>query len=242
LYYVVYCFVSDREDYWAPLQQEVSSKYADTLIWAVTIGYAVPTMVLFMEHSDPSTLQNIESFWQISPCFVPFLCSLLAMVHGFVRPRTAADQKQARQQTSPKASQDIKSLKHLYFVTGIMGLLFHWYCITKVTLDPELTITSVFWPDFATQDKTLGEGVKFMLLIDVWTFEVATYIWSCQAVWDLERLGRSNIDVTTAAALIALATVVVGPGATLCVVWSWREDKLATTATTAKSAAAHHEL
>ncbi|KPI39849.1 uncharacterized protein AB675_3255 [Cyphellophora attinorum] len=238
LYYVAYCFVSDRKNYWVPLHREVPVKYSDTLIWAVTVGYTVPTMVLFMDHPDPFTLQNIESFWQISPCLVPPLCSLLASFHGFIKPTTAEDSKQEQKQKSPKPSQNMNSLKHLYLVTGVMGVLFHWYCITKVVFDPELTLSSVFWPDFTTQDKTLGEGVKFMLLIDVWTFEVATYIWSCQAVWELKRIGHTDADATRAAALIALATVVVGPGATLCAVWSWREEKLATT----KSAAAHREL
>ncbi|KAK5674431.1 hypothetical protein LTS10_012819 [Elasticomyces elasticus] len=203
LYYATYSFVSESESYlWAP-SREVPIQYADSMIWAVVMGYTIPTFVLFLPWNHPFTLQNIESFWQISPLLVPLFCTILAFFHP--------------------------SQRRLYIIAGVGGALFHIYCVGRVIHDPELTLSSVFWPNFSTQEKTLGEGVKFMFLIDLWALELATYIWSCQAVWDLERVARTDADIPKAMAVIAVGTVVLGPGAAVCAVWYWRETRLAQT-------------
>lgn len=222
LYYAVYSFVSESETYWWPLTRQVPIRYADSMIWAVLIGYALPTVVLFVPWDDPFTLQNVESFWQISPMLVPFLCTTIAFFHPSQRTTAAQQPRQMNE-----AFVDLNPLKRLYLIIGILGLLFHVYCVIKVIYDPELALSSVFWPDFATQEKTLGEGVRFMFLIDLWALEIATYVWSCQAVWDLKRVGRTSANIPKAAALIAVGTVFLGPGATLSAVWYWRETKLA---------------
>ena len=222
LYYAVYSFVSEPETYWWPLNREVPIQYAESMTWAVMIGYSLPTVLLFIPWDDPLTLQNVESFWQISPMLVPLLCTTFASFHPSRR-RKAAQQSRQMNETFP----DLNSLKRLYLIVGILGLLFHVCCVVKVIHDTELTLSSVFWPDFATQEKTLGEGVKFMFLVDLWALEMATFVWSCQAVWDLKRIGRTNANIPKAVALVAAGTVFLGPGATLSAVWYWREDKLA---------------
>lgn len=224
LYYAAYSFVSEPESYWWPLSREVPIQYADSMTWAVMIGYTLPTIVLFIPWEDPFTLQNIESCWQLSPMLVPLLCTIFAYFH---HSQTSKATQQLRK--TNEISPDLEPLKRLYVITGILGVLFHVYCVVRVYYDPELTLSAVFWPDFVSQEKTLGEGVKFMFLIDVWALEVATYVWSCQAVWDLKRVSRSNADIPKAAVLIAVSTVVLGPGATLCAVWYWRETRLAQT-------------
>ncbi|KAK4956217.1 hypothetical protein LTR10_005738 [Elasticomyces elasticus] len=224
LYYATYSFVSESESYWWALNREVPIQYADTMIWAVVVGYTIPTIVLFLPWNDPFILQNIESFWQISPLLVPLLCTVLAFFHPSQRAGAVQQPRKAN-----GSCQDLDSLKRLYIIAGVGGALFHMYCVGKVIHDPELTLPSVFWPDFSTQEKTLGEGVKFMFLIDVWALELATYIWSCQAVWDLKRVARTDADIPKAMALIAAGTVILGPGAAICAVWYWRETRLAQT-------------
>ncbi|OBT77601.1 hypothetical protein VF21_04577 [Pseudogymnoascus sp. 05NY08] len=215
---------SAPESYWWPLSREVPIQYADSMIWAVMIGYTLPTIILFIPWQDPFTLQNIEACWQLSPMLVPLLCIIFAYFHPSQRSKDAQQSRKAN-----RISPDIEPLKRLYVTTGILGVLFHIYFVARAFYDPELTLSGVFWPDFVTQDKTLGEGVKLMFLVDVWALEVATYVWSCQALWDLKRVGRSNADIPKAVVLIAVSTVVLGPGATLCAVWYWRETRLAQT-------------
>ncbi|KAK3652918.1 hypothetical protein LTR56_004866 [Elasticomyces elasticus] len=224
LYYATYSLVSESESYWWPLTREVPIQYADSITWAVILGYTIPTIVLFVPWNDLFTLQNVESFWQISPMLVPLLCTILAFFHPSQRNGAA------QQPCTAKGSfHDLYSLKRLYNIAGVGGALFHIYCVGKVIHDPELTLSSIFWPDCSTQEKTLGEGVKFMFLIDLWALELATYIWSCQAVWDLKRVARTDAGIPRAMALIAVGTVILGPGAAICAVWYWRETRLAQT-------------
>ncbi|KAL3477381.1 hypothetical protein BJX99DRAFT_257408 [Aspergillus californicus] len=220
VYYAIYSLISAPESYWWPVSREVPIQYANSMSWAVAIGYTIPTIVLFLPWSDPFTLQNVESFWQISPMLVPFFCSIFAWFHP--SQRIKSETASISQKTS-ESRPHIAPLKRLYIIIGILGALFHISCIVTVLLSPTLTLSSVFWPDYTTQQKTLGEGVKFMFLIDVWALEVATYIWSCQAVWDLNRVGRTSVNVVKAAGVIAGTTVALGPGATICGVWWWRE-------------------
>ncbi|KAK0755678.1 hypothetical protein N5P37_011769 [Trichoderma harzianum] len=222
LYYAVYTFVSAPESYWWPLYREVPLKYAQSLLWAVLVGFGLPTVALFVRWEDPFTLQNVNAIWQLSPVYVPLLCTTLAYLDPY--PKTRPNQwSQEQLGIMP----DIRHLKRLYLITGIIGLIFHVSCFVKVILDPILTLFSVFLPDFAPGQRSLGEAVKYMFLIDIWAMDVATYIWTCQAVWDLKRVGRTDANVLKAVALIAAGNVILGPGATLCAVWYWREDQLA---------------
>jgi hypothetical protein len=223
IFYAVYTYVSEPETYWWPLNREVPIQSAISLIWAVMIGYTLPTILMFLPWKDLNTVQNFESLWQLSPMFVPLLCntfgSLYARKHNIVQvPRQA-------KQTFP----DLPHLKKLYVITGALGLVLHFYCLTKILSSPDLSLASVFWPDFTPQPKALGEGLRSLFLADFWGFEVATYGWLCMAVWDLKRMGRINMDVGKASVFIALGSLIIGPGATMSAVWYWRESALAKT-------------
>lgn len=223
IYYAAYTFVSEPETYWWPLNREVPVQFAASLIWAVVIGYVLPTVLMFVPWKDPYTLQNFEALWQVSPMLVPLMCSGLAYVYK-KRNNIVFEPRKA------KASfPDVAHLKTLYLVTGSLGLMLHVYCLTKILASPNLSMASVFWPDFSAQPKALGEGLRTIFLADFWGFHVATYAWLCMAAWDLKRMGRTAVDVGKSSALIALSSIVVGPGATMSAVWYWRESALAET-------------
>ncbi|KAF2020082.1 FAD-binding domain-containing protein [Aaosphaeria arxii CBS 175.79] len=223
IYYAIYTYVSEPETYWWPLNREVRVQYAKSLTWAVMIGYTLPTFLMFSPWKDPNTLQVFEALWQISPMLVPLLGNVLGLAFAKcynLKPR------------SPKAKEafaDVTHLKNLYLITGTLGFVLHVFCITKILSSPDSSLKSVFWPDFAATPKGLGEGLSSIFLADFWGFFIATYVWLCMAVWDLKRVGRTVVSVGKASTLIALGFLVVGPGATMSAVWSWREDLLATT-------------
>jgi hypothetical protein len=223
IYYAVYTYISEQETYWWPLNREVPTQSAVSLIWANMIGYTFPTILMFSPWSDPYSVQNFEALWQFSPMLVPLLCNIFG---GFY------SRNNNHGQTPRKAKQafpDLPHLKKLYVVSGLLGLSLHVYCIAKIVTSSDLSLTSVFWPDFTAQPKTLGEGLRALFLADFWGFEAATYGWLCMAVWDVKRVGRTRVDIRKASALIAVASLIVGPGAAMSAVWYWREGALAMT-------------
>ncbi|KAH8703854.1 FAD-binding domain-containing protein [Talaromyces proteolyticus] len=223
IYYAIYTLISEPETYWWPLNREVRPEFATSLTWAVNIGYTLPTVLMFIPWGDPDVLQNFEALWQVSPMLVPTFCIIL----GYYYKKTHSIPKTAR--TAKQTFPDLPHLKKLYIVTGVLGLLLHVYSVAKIVLSPNLTLASVFWPDFRGQAKPLGEGLRALFLTDFWGFYIATYGWLCMAVWDLKRVGRTTVNVWKASALIALGNFIIGPGATMSAVWYWRESALAKT-------------
>lgn len=223
IYYAVYTFISEPETYWWPLNREVRIQFADSLLWANLIGYIIPTTLMFVPWKDPFTIQNVEAFWQISPMLVPLICSTLG--HFYAKRNNLKQTQRKAKQTFP----DLAPLKRLYMITGTLGLLLHVYCLGKIASSSKITFKSVFWPDFSTQAKPFGEGLRQVFLADFWGFYAATYGWLCMAIWDLKRMGRTRVNIRKVSALIALSSFVIGPGATMSVVWYWREITLSKT-------------
>ncbi|EXJ84881.1 hypothetical protein A1O3_05556 [Capronia epimyces CBS 606.96] len=223
IYYAAYTYVSEPETYWWPLNREVPIQYASSLIWAVMIGYTLPTILMFLPWKSPYAIQNAETLWQPAPMFVPIICSILGYL--YVKRHNLVHVQRKAKETFP----DMPHLKRLYVVSGVLGVALHVYSLAKIVSSPSMSLTSVFWPDFTAQPKPLGEGLRSLFLADFWGFYVATYVWLCMATWDLRRMGRTNVDIGQASALIALASFVIGPSATMSAVWYWRESALAKT-------------
>ncbi|KAH8896928.1 FAD-binding domain-containing protein [Thozetella sp. PMI_491] len=223
IYYAAYTYISEPETYWWPLNREVKIQFASSLMWSVMIGYTLPTILMFFPWKDPYVIQNFEALWQVSPMLVPLICSTLASIYMRRNRQTRVPPK-AKVQFS-----DLAYLKNLYVVTGVLGLFLHMYCIIKIVSSSQMSLTSVFYPDFTAQAKSFGEGLRSLFLADFWGFYAATYGWLCMAVWDLKRMGRTAVSVGQASALIALSSIIVGPGATMSAVWYWRENALAKT-------------
>jgi hypothetical protein len=223
IYYAAYTFVSDPETYWWPLNREVPIQYARSLIWAIMIGYTLPTILMFWPWESPYAIQNFESLWQPCPVFVPIICSSLG--YYYVKKNKLVPVSRTAKESFP----DLPHLKLIYVITGALGFMLHSYTIIKILSSSELSLKSVFWPDFAAQPKDFGEGLRALFLVDFWGFHVASYAWLCMGVWDLKRMGRSAVDMGKASALIALSSFIIGPGATMSAVWYWRENALART-------------
>ncbi|KIX00082.1 uncharacterized protein Z518_10219 [Rhinocladiella mackenziei CBS 650.93] len=175
IYYAAYTYVSKPETYWWPLNREVPIQFANSLMRAVMIGFTLPTILIFIPWKDPYTIQAFESLWQPSPMFVPFICSVLGYVYV---------KRHNLKQVSGKAADpfpDVPILQNLYIVSGILSVLLHIYSLAKIVSSPNLSLMSVFWPDFTAQPKAFGEGLRALFLADFWGFYAAMYGWLCMA-------------------------------------------------------------
>jgi hypothetical protein len=223
IYYAIYTYISEGETYWWPLNREVPVQYASSMIWATSFGYVLPTILMFLPWANPNTVQNLESLWQISPMLVPLICWVLGSFY------VKRHNLKRISRTAKEVFPDMPHLKRLYLFTAALGLVFHFYVLGSILISNELSLKSVFWPNFSKSSKTFGEGLRSLFMADFWGFYVATYGWLCMAVWDLKRMGRVQVNVREASAIIALGHIIIGPGATISLVWYWREIILAKT-------------
>lgn len=226
LYYAVYTWISDTEAYWWPLNRIVPKQYARVLLPATLIGYALPLLLMLVPWSDPATLQNFEALWQPSPAFVPVLTTILGAIWNWQYPQTSEEQLTP---LASKPTPDVKDLKLTYMITGVLSAVIHCGLMLRLFFsdDATLSIASVFVPDFSPTPKALGEGFRNLFLADLWGFYIGSYLWCVGAVWDLKRVGRTNVDVFRAALLILAANLIIGPGAAMAVTWYWRETVMA---------------
>lgn len=232
LYYSAYTFISDAEPYWWPLSREVPIHHAKALLPAILIGYAVPTVLMFTPWKSPTTIQNFAALWQVSPMLVP----MLTVIFGMIYTRLNVQKGTPKPREADEEFADVPYLKRVYVVVFVLGSMLHVGVISQIwwSADPELTMASVFSPDFSATAKSLGEGLRALFMADFWAFWIASYVWCASSVWDLKRVGRTNAHVGKASALIFLANFVVGPGAAMAGTWYWRESAMARTSISKK--------
>lgn len=223
LYYAVYTWTSRAKFYWWPLNRMVPIYYAKSILPATLIGYVLPTILMFYQWSSPAAAQWAEVFWQPSPLYVPILTLIFGTVLSWLK--LAEDDKNLSAKKEPA---DIIPLKIVYVVTGMLGFVLHWAVIFHVLVSRNISLGSVFVSEFANGPKALGHGVHNIFLADFWGFFLASYIWCVSSVWDLKRVGRTNLDVFKAALMIFGAQFALGPGASMSAVWYWREESMAT--------------
>ncbi|KAH6977419.1 hypothetical protein BKA56DRAFT_674234 [Ilyonectria sp. MPI-CAGE-AT-0026] len=226
IYYAVYTWISDVESYWSPLKRFVPIEYAKTLLAANFLGYILPTILMFIPWSNPYTIQNFEALWQVSPMLVPLFAMIFGTIYAWQNPKPSEEKLTPPSKGEPF---DLVSLKLIYVVTGACGVFLHWGIMIKLltSIDPGLTFGSVFLPDWSATAKPLGEGIKNLFLADFWGYYLASYVWCASAVWDLNRVGQTDVDITTASVAILAGHFIIGPGAAMSAVWYYREDAMA---------------
>lgn len=224
LYYAVYTWISDAEHYWWPLQRAVPIHQAKGLLSSSVIGYVLPTIFMFIPWKHDRTAQYWETFWQPSPLFVPILTNVFGAVYLWQNPAKPADKLTPLAKDEPA---DVKYLKQVYLFMGVMGLLLHWFVAVSIFNDNQLSLAGVFIPDITSSPMPLYQAFHNIFLFDYWGFFAASYVWCVGAVWDLNRVGRTSVNTVNSALIIAAANLVLGPGAAVCAVWYWREERMA---------------
>ncbi len=63
--------------------------------------------------------------------------------------------------------------------------------------------------------------------VDFWIISAASLVWAYLAVWDLKRIGKTDVSLIQTTAAILLGSIVVGPAAAVTGVWYWREHIMA---------------
>ncbi|KAF5005580.1 hypothetical protein FDECE_7987 [Fusarium decemcellulare] len=220
-YCIVYTCMSNVESHWWPLRRPVPVRFAKAVLLASLLGYALPTVLTFVPWGDLGQAQSLASAWQLSPMLAPFLTWSFGSILG--------SEAGARQSKHGQPVADVPSLRQLYVIIGCLGCILHWYTIVQIALAPEpwQVLKSFCSPNFSTVHIKFEASLAGFFCADLWGYCLTSYIWCVSTIWDLKRVGRTQVGALRAAVAIMIAYIFLGPGAAVAGVWSFREDAMA---------------
>lgn len=182
------------------------------------LGYLLPTILMFIPFRDLGTTQNLIAFWQPSPIYVNVLLILFASIYSRLYPRIRSNSK-----AHAAAQNDMKDLTYIYYSAFFVGAMVHFIVAATIILSPNLSFSQVFLPS-NLHHWIFSESMRSDIwLPDFWIFTLACLHWCIFSIWDLWRVGRTNVNIYKALMLFMLSSVIVGPGAAVAGCWYWRE-------------------
>lgn len=233
LYYASSTYVSSGMIYFSPSSRTLPESTARALLPAMILGFAVPTIMLFFPLADAlNTRQIFIAMWQPAPIYVVILTQIFSHVIKSIGSGTPAKTDSAAVESkSNDSNRDIPYLQTLYTVVGGVSACFHVALLLSWAALGTNFITRAFIPSAAfAQVATIADGVFIFFQNDFLLVAAATLLWCLASVWDLYRLGVSNVSWQVTLASLILGSVAIGPGATVAAVWYWREGVMSRTA------------
>ncbi|OQV04581.1 hypothetical protein CLAIMM_09441 [Cladophialophora immunda] len=227
IYYLAYLYDTSSNQYWTK-PRRVPLPYAKALLPAVVIGYLIPTILMFLPYSAPDlwTTQAMVAFWQPSPWYVDGLLWLLPKFYPGGASTTHARAKQEK----ASGHDDIGYLNTVYMVSFAVAALSHVAVMSTCLLssNPQHSFQHMFLPPSADGvHASLVQGIHGIFQADYWIIFAASVAWAYLAIWDLKRAGlKRDVGLGAALAAMVLGCVVLGPAATVTLVWWWREGVL----------------
>ncbi|MBV35867.1 MAG: hypothetical protein CMP47_10535 [Rickettsiales bacterium] len=222
LYYLAYLRDSRGSKYWSAESRQVPLAYAKALLPALVIGYLVPTILMFFPYSEKNywTTQGMVALWQPSPWFVN---AILWACSSFY----ASSGSEAEDTVAPLV--DVKYLGSIYSVALIVSAISHVATMSVCLFSGDLqhSFSHVFVPGSLTNDTPLFDALRMIFQVDFWIISAASLVWAYLAVWDLKRIGKTDVSLIQTTAAILLGSIVVGPAAAVTGVWYWREHIMA---------------
>ncbi|KAI0595389.1 hypothetical protein F4775DRAFT_374121 [Biscogniauxia sp. FL1348] len=235
LYYASHVHASRSAGYHAS-GRAVPAGYARALLPASAAGYLAPTIAMYLPWGSVEVTQRLIALWQPAPAFI----NVLLLVGLAVLSSSPHEDKTA----------DVKHLKRVYLFAGAVAAAAHVgvvaLCLFPAPLSFAMTtaaadggsslpsLRSVFVPDRTTWDASTAAGLHYIFQIDEWGLYTSSLLWCWISVGDVLRLmpqkggrgGSRVVQLAKAAVAIVGLAIVIGPGAAMAAVWSWREDKL----------------
>ena len=124
---------------------------------------------------------------------------------------------------------DVKYLGSIYSVAFIVSAMAHVATMSVCLFsgDPQHSFGHVFVPGILTNDTSLSDALRMIFQVDFWIISAASLVWAYLAVWDMKRIGKTDVSLVQTAAAILISSIVVGPAAAVTGVWYWREHVMA---------------
>lgn len=188
---------------------------------AAILGYIIPSMLLFFPYSNADIRQVIIAFWQPAPVLVPILTRIFSYLSKIQAGNSNNDASKEINET------DLPHLNAVYKATGIIAACFHIFTVIGCMVSDDLSLTDVLLrKNSFSPVSDLADGVFAFFQNDCLMTAVAVFLCCMTAVWDLYRVGLSNVTLLGGIGAVVIGFGLVGPGATAAAVWYWREHLL----------------
>ncbi|KAH8690634.1 hypothetical protein BGW36DRAFT_411451 [Talaromyces proteolyticus] len=220
IYFLASAFSSRHAVYFSPTSRRLSTSDAAVILPAVIVGYIVPTLLSFFPIREAYSRQLIIAIWQPAPIFVVIL------THIFSRLSKIAACLQNSEKCIPQnINGDIRHLDLIYQVTGIISACFHIALVLGcVVSGNNISLVQMLLPrsSFAPV-ANLADGLFIFFQNDYLMAAAAIFLWCWLSIWDLYRVGLSNVSWKRGLVALVAGFALIGPGATFATVWYWRE-------------------
>ncbi|KAJ9620426.1 hypothetical protein H2204_012273 [Knufia peltigerae] len=222
LWFLAYLWDSRSSDYFSPESRKVTLAYAKSLLPALGIGYLIPTILMFLPYSqeDYWTTQFMIALWQPSPWFVNAIRWVLSKFYAKEQPGGVEDENGSEDHPA-----DLDYLGTIYRMTFVVSAVTHiaTMAICFFSTRPEYSFRQVFIPGEITTDTSLSEALRMIFQVDFWIIFSAALVWALFAVWELKRVGLTDVGLLNNAVTMVVQAIIFGPAATTARFWSWRE-------------------
>lgn len=228
IYFAISLFHSSSIAYFTPSSRRVPVSIAQALLPALVIGFVIPTMMMFFPlHNTLNTRQIFIALWQPAPLYVAVLTEVIS--RGLKRVGCSKPVKSASH-VDKSVNEDLPHLRTVYATVSGISACFHIALVLSWVVSGSSFITSALIPwDSFGQVSNLADGVFVFFQNDFLLVATATMLWCLTSIWDMYRMGISNVSWRVGLVGLVLGCVVAGPGATAAAVWYWREDVLSRT-------------
>ncbi|RYP02256.1 hypothetical protein DL764_005863 [Monosporascus ibericus] len=223
LYFLFSIFTTRTIEYFLCQGMGFPLSTARATLPAVVIGFIVPTVLMFLPTEDLHARQGAIAMWQAAPVAVSLLTSFFSLGIGLIQRKFEVD---ASARTG--RLRVVVNLQNTYKLTGAIAAAVHVAVMVCSIMTKNLSLASIFLPKGSSfaPSKTLGDGIFIFFQNDFLFVAFGSLLWGAVTMWDLHRLGLSNMSPFTAVCAIVVASVAVGPGAAMAAVWYWREDAM----------------
>jgi hypothetical protein len=229
LYFATSTFISSGIGYYTPSSRTLPESTARAILPAIALGFIVPTALLFFPLADELNMRQIFiALWQPAPVYVAILTHIFSRIIRSLSSSTPA--KTGTPAADSNSNRDIPHLQTLYVVAGGISACFHLALVLSWFALGTESVAKAFIPfDSFVQATTLADGIAVFFQNDFLLVAAATLLWCLASVWDLHRVGISNVSWRVALPALVLGSLAIGPGATVAAVCYWREGALSRT-------------
>ncbi|KFA66502.1 hypothetical protein S40285_00759 [Stachybotrys chlorohalonatus IBT 40285] len=219
----------------SPTGRPVPVEVTKSLVPALTIGFVLPTALLFLPTPNVRAWQYIAAWWQFGPPLFNLLTNIFSSGLRWweSRGRHSKDKEEEKDELLDSyQNRDVPALKSAYAYAFAVQATTHLASLAYGGLHPGVSLWSTFFAlpnPFASAWNLASVGnAMFVFLKYDMVVAVSGYVASnLYSVWNLRRLGYIKThDAIKATAGIVAGQVLVGPGATWAGLWYWRESVL----------------